>query len=112
MSRARWHILREEGGALTLARHVPARFDISATTRLDRVRMVPLAHQIRQDMWRALQRLRGFSPVVRIEPYEGGLHVTAGGRIDGIVPRGLAQDRIKQVLEHPGNRTRWTRWAQ
>ncbi len=111
MSRARWHILREEG-AVTLARHLPARFDVAATTRLAPVRMVPLAHQIRQDLWRALQRLRGFSPVVRIVAVPGGLHVIAGGRLDHAGPRAAIEARVQEVLDHAGNRTRWTRWAQ
>ncbi len=112
MSRARWHILHDDAGGLTLARHLPVRFDISATTRIAPARMTPLAHQIRQDMWRALQRLRGFSPVVRIEPVEDGLRITAGGRLEGAAPRDRAEARIQEVLDNPGNRTRWTRWAR
>lgn len=112
MSRSRWHMLRDAEGALTLARRLPVRFDVAAMTRLERVRMVPLAHQIRQDVWRGLRRLRGFSPVVRIVPEGGALCVTAGGRLDAAAPRGLAEATIDDILHDPGNRRRWTRWAQ
>lgn len=111
MSRARWHIRREAGG-VTLSRVCPARFDVAATTTLSQVRMVPLAHQIRQDVWRALRHVRGFSPAVRIEPVEAGLHVVAGGRLDHGGPHGAMIDAIRRVLDDPGNRTRWTRWAR
>ncbi|GAA6200604.1 hypothetical protein [Aquicoccus sp. SU-CL01552] len=109
MSRARWHILREQA-ALTLTRAVPARFDIGAETVLPMADPLRLAHQIRQDMWRALQKLRGFSPVVRLEARDGGLLVRAGGRVAAPVPP-AAVARIAEVLESPANRQRWLRHA-
>lgn len=105
MTRRRWHITRE-GDALTLARHVPVRWDVRAQTRLPLARRGRVAHQVRQDMWRALQSLRGFSPVVQITRDADGLQVVAGGRVDGAVPAGVSA-RIQAVLDHPGNRARW-----
>lgn len=104
-----WHILREEG-ALTLARHLPVRFDFAVTATLGDGDPAKLAHQIRQDLWRALQRVRGFSPVIRLEPLPGGWSVTAGGR----TPRPLADTeraRAKAVLDSARNRARWARFA-
>ena len=108
MSRG-WHILRD-GDRLTLARHLPARFDVAARTVLPLADPLRLAHQIRQDMWRALQRVRGFSPVVEICAAEEAAHVRAGGRVIGVIPP--ATDRkIREVLENPHHRARWLSYA-
>lgn len=108
--RDRWHIL-EEDGALTLARRLPVRFDLAVRTRLPAGGRLRIARQVRQDMWRALRHLRGFAPAVRVERRDGGLLVTAGGQVDGPLPRALAEARIGAVLEDPANRARWMRWA-
>lgn len=105
-----WHILREEG-ALTLCRQTPARFDVAVTAELPLADPLRVAQQVRQDMWRAVQNTRGFSPVVRIERSEGGLLITAGGRVAGRVPSNLAA-KIAAVLEDESKRQRWVRHAQ
>ena len=106
---ARWHIERGPG-VLTLARHMPARFDLAAETELPQGHPVSLAHQIRQDLWRALQRLRGFSPVVRLSEITTGWHVRAGGRVLGPIPP-AAPDQVAAVLNDPKNRARWMSFA-
>ena len=98
-------------GQVTLSRQLPARFDVSAETGLGAVNAPRLAHQIRQDMWRALQNVRGFSPVVQITQGEGELHIRAGGRVMGPVSQKLVQT-ITDVLESPQNRARWMRCAR
>lgn len=107
--RGRWHVL-QEGDTVTLCRQRPARFDFAVHTVLPRGRPTRLVHQIRQDLWRALQHVRGFSPVVRLEPVSAGWAVSAGGRTLGqIAPDTL--ERATAVLEHAGNRARWMRYA-
>ena len=110
MSRNRWHILRD-GSALILARRLPARLDLSVTTRLPEASRLKVAQQVRQDVWRALRNLRGFAPVVRVERDGQGLEVTAGGQVAGAIPRAQAEARIADVLNDPQNRGRWMRWA-
>lgn len=105
----RWHILRE-GGVLTLSRHLPPRFDVMAETVLPRANARRLAHQVRQDMWRALRNLRGFSPVVRVSDGPDHMTITAGGRVTGNAPAGTGA-LIAAVLEAPANRARWVRHA-
>jgi len=110
--RPAWHMLRD-AGVLTLTRRVPPRFDVVAETTLPAARKGALAHQIRQDIWRALQHLRGFSPVVRIEDDGAGLRVRAGGRVDArSFARAAADARIAEVLENPANRARWLAHAR
>ncbi len=109
MSSSGWHITRKDG-ALTLSRRLPARFDVAAETLLPQADPLRLAHQIRQDMWRHLQALRGFYPVVEITAEGQGLAVRAGGQVLGRVPSNAA-GRIADVLENPANRTRWLRHA-
>ncbi len=111
MSRARWHILRE-AGAVCVARRVPVRFDIAAETVLPRAGKLRLAHQVRQDIWRALRRLRGFAPAVKVSERADGLHVRAGGQVDGAIPVARAEAVLARVLADPDNRARWVRWAQ
>ncbi|ALG91138.1 MULTISPECIES: hypothetical protein [Actibacterium] len=103
----RWHIIREDG-ALTLARHLPPRFDVMAQTAMPLARKGRLAQQIRQDLWRALRRLRGFTPVVRVEEDGAHLLVRAGGEIRArTFPRAQTQATIEAVLNCPANRARW-----
>lgn len=95
---------------MTLCRQSPPRFDVAVATDLPMVDPLRLAHQIRQDIWRALQNVRGFSPVVRVARGSEGLTVTAGGRVPGPVSAVLAE-RIDAVLANPANRGRWLRHA-
>lgn len=107
---ARWHITHQDG-TVTLSRHLPARFDVAGHTHLPPARPVRLAHQIRQDLWRAVSQLRGFSPVVRLEPIAEGWSVTAGGRVMGrVTPH--AQAAIQDVLNDVTKRARWLRNAR
>ncbi len=110
MSRDCWHILRE-GDVLTMARRLPVRLDLSVNTRLPDGSRLRVAQQVRQDVWRALQNLRGFAPVVRVERCGSGLHVTAGGQVEGVFSKAHAEAKIAQVLENPEKRARWARWA-
>lgn len=105
-----WHI-RRGTDELTLARQLPPRFDVQAETELPMADPLRLAHQVRQDMWRALQNMRGFSPVVRVETRAEDVKITAGGRVEGRVPKNTA-DSIAAVLNDPGNRARWLRHAR
>lgn len=100
-----------QGPCLTVTRRLPLRWDVCAQTRLPDGRRGRLAHQIRQDLWRALQRLRGFAPAVSVERSEGGLLITAGGAVAGAIPPGT-QSRITQLLADPALRARWIAGAR
>lgn len=89
----------------------PVRFDVSAETLLPSAAPLRIAHQVRQDLWRALQRLRGFAPVVAVTPVDAGLRVVAGGAVDGAIPPGTSA-LIADLLTHPGNRARWLAHAR
>lgn len=111
MARPEWHILREEG-ALTVARHLPVRFDFAARAGFPPARKGRLAQQIRQDMWRLLQDLRGFSPVVRVAEAGAGLSVTAGGRALRPFPKQACEARVAALLASPAHRARWLAHAR
>lgn len=107
-----WHTLREDTG-LTVARRMPPRFDVAASAAFPPARKGRLAHQIRQDLWRMLRHLPGFSPVVRVMEDGPYLTVTAGGRIDGRgFPKAETEARIAALLVSPAHRTRWMRHAR
>ena len=107
-----WHT-HETEGELILARRWPARFDLSVETRLPPVgRKARLAHQVRQDLWRALQSLRGFSPCVSVREVDGATLLRAGGQLDTSAPRALAEARLAAVLHDDDNRRRWLRWSR
>lgn len=107
-----WHILRDDH-AVTVARHLPARFDLCVTATIAAPRplsRLSVAQQVRQDVWRALQQVRGFSPVVRVRQTGATVQVEAGGRLDR--PAGRAADRIADVLDSTANRRRWLTHAE
>ena len=110
MTARRWHILRTSA-TLTLARQVPARFDVGVVAEFPKMGKLRLAQQVRQDMWRALRDVRGFSPVVHVEEQDHGLRLRAGGRVDGPVPRAGLEMKIAGVLACPRNRARWAAFA-
>lgn len=102
-----WHILREDR-AVTVARHLPPRLDVAVSARIEAsgpVSLTALAHQVRQDVWRAVQKVRGFSPVVRVGQTGAAIELEVGGRVDGAA--GGAADRIAAVLDSAANRRRW-----
>ncbi len=106
-----YHIHRAPN-ALTLARHAPARFDVAAeATVAGAADLLRLAHQVRQDVWRAVRRLRGFSPVVQITTTDDTIHIRAGGRAMPPIS-GAAAPAIQAVLDCPNNRRRWLRHAR
>ncbi|MDO6520221.1 hypothetical protein Q8W37_01095 [Shimia thalassica] len=107
MTRKGWHIQRKDD-TVTVARRLPARFDVSACTVMPSGGRLRLAQQIRQDMWRRLQNLRGFSPVVEVKDVNGALQVTAGGSIDGPFPRASIEEKLANLLADPDLRTRWS----
>ena len=105
MSRRSFHIQRD-AESVTVTRYLPARFDIVVETRFPPLRKGCLAQQIRQDLWRRLRAVRGFSPVVEVRDAGGELHVRAGGRMDCNFPRGLTP-AIEEFLAQPDLRQRW-----
>ncbi len=110
MPRNTWHIIREDR-SVTVARHLPVRFDVSVEADLPAGRALQVAQQVRQDMWRSLQSLRGFSPVVQVTETATGLNVRAGGRFEGRFPKSTAEAQIEAVLHNPRNRVRWANYA-
>lgn len=110
MAKPKWHTQRD-GDVLTLARHLPARFDVSAETTVRAGSATRLAHQVRQDLWRALQDLRGFSPVVQVTAQADGMHIKAGGAVNGALPKAKTEAQIAELLARPASRQRWERFA-
>lgn len=112
MARNGWHIARD-GDTLTLSRKRTARFDLAEVTFLpgEDLGRTLIAHQIRQDMWRKLQRLRGFCPAVRVTTQPGGVAVLAGGAVEGPVTE-RARSQIVDLLSDPDLRSRWIKNAR
>lgn len=106
-----WHILRDDG-RYVLARRLPARFDIEATSAFPPLDPARLARQVRQDVWRALKSLRGFTPVVEITCGQMGVIVRAGGQMaNGAAIPPTAHRDLAELLSDPSHRARWSRWA-
>lgn len=111
VSRSRWHILRE-GNALIMTRRLPVRWDVEAETTLPDGGLLRTAQQVRQDMWRALQDLRGFAPIVEVRRSGGQLHLRAGGAVDGKLAQAHVETVISELLSCSDRRARWCRHAQ
>lgn len=105
----RWHILRDEA-SWTLSRQLPVRWDLQAEVLLPMCHPIRLMHQVRQDVWRALQGMRGFAPVVALTVAGDGWRVTAGGAALGTVAP-VWSERLMAVLSDPAHQARWVRHA-
>ncbi|MEO9518067.1 MAG: hypothetical protein ABJH45_12990 [Paracoccaceae bacterium] len=108
MTKGVWHISTDDG-SWTLSRLRSQRLDFSAQTWLPRVHPVRLMHQVRQDVWRRLQNVRGFAPMIQLSPYANGWCVIAGGQVSAIAPSLTAS--VEEVLANKSNRARWIRHA-
>lgn len=98
---------------LVLARPAATRMDVAAQAMFPPLRPVALAHEIRKDLWRSLQRLRGFSPVVIVQNEAEGLRVTAGGRVEAAHwPRENTLTAVETLLSNPAKRARWIAHAR
>lgn len=106
------HILHI-GPTLTLARRMPIRWDVEArgVVRSGPLSRARLALQIRQDLWRLLQRLRGFAPVVEVTASEGGYALRAGGQLVRRFPKGHVEGLITDLLGSRAHQERWCRFA-
>ena len=100
-----------DGPCFTLARRLPARFDISREISMPLMSAPRLARQIRQDIWRKLQSIRGFLPVVEITDRVAHLHVRAGGELTCPAPFERSGERIFDVLSNRDNQRRWAAFA-
>lgn len=100
-----------DGPCFTLARRLPARFDISREVVMPLMSAPRLAHQIRQDIWRKLQSIRGFLPVVEITDCGAHLHIRAGGELTCPAPFERSGERIFDVLSNRDNQQRWAGFA-
>ncbi len=102
-------------GRLVLARHWPARFDFMVELHLPcapgALRLGRLARQVRQDLWRALRDLRGFSPVIQIVAQEEGVLLQAGGRLATTAMARHATHIATLSLSDPARQARWLAWA-
>jgi hypothetical protein len=113
MTRNTWYN-SVENDVLTHARRLPVQMDFGISADLPlpgAVSRLRLARQIRQDMWRLLRGLRGFSPVVQVSVSGGLARVNAGGAIDGVLPA-RARDQLAALLSNPRKRARWLRHAR
>lgn len=107
MTANRWHIDRT-ATALTLSRRARVRWDVAVEACFPPARKGRLAHQIRQDMWRKLQSLRGFSPAVRVVEDGPHLRIVAGGDISArSFPRSRVEAQISELLTDPEKKERW-----
>ena len=110
MTRNRWHIICEDN-SLTVTRALPVRLDVSAETVVPDGSRRRLAQQVRQDLWRRLQGVRGFQPVVRVTREQGVCRIVAGGRIEGRFPKARLEAEVADLLASPQHRARWSAHA-
>ncbi|CTQ51334.1 hypothetical protein [Jannaschia donghaensis] len=104
-----WHIW-DDGTTFVLARRLPIAWDVAAETRLPDMGRRRLAHAVRQDLWRMLQRLRGFAPIVSVTRGPQGVAVRAGGAVAGRMPTDVP-GRIAAMLADPATRAAWLKSA-
>lgn len=109
MRRNGWYV-SDSDGEYILSRRFPARLDVFEAANFPFVNKARLANQVRQDLWRAMKHLRGFSPVIHIATTPSGLRLKAGGQC-GILPTQTSA-KIAELLEDPVRRARWIKCAK
>ena len=112
-----WTLTHDGDATLLTPARGPARWDVAvqrsipATTNTPRFRS-RMAAQIRQDIWRAAARVRGFVPMVRVTATTDALDLTAGGCLhtkSGHRP--TLEAAISAILDNRTTRDRWLRHA-
>ena len=104
-------IHKQFGDTFVLGKRFPVQFDLLAETIFPLCRSQKLALQIRQDMWRLLQNVRGLLPAVEVTGRETGMYVRAGGQLTCSVQVCSAQVKLQNMLENPAYRQRWINYA-
>ncbi|KMW56109.1 hypothetical protein AIOL_001061 [Candidatus Rhodobacter oscarellae] len=104
-----WIVEQSETRVL-VTRRKPVRWDVSARAEFPPCKALRLAHQIRQDMWRELQKIKGFCPAVEVELGEV-FQVRAGGRVARHV-HPLASEWVEDLLNSNTHRRRWLAYAK
>lgn len=110
LDRRGWHVC-DDGATYVVARRLPVVWDVAVQTHLPDMGRRRLAHAVRQDLWRMLQRLRGFAPVVSVTRDGQGVLVRAGGVVAGRVPSTI-EARIAAMLTDPARRAAWAKSAR
>ncbi len=103
-------IIEATDETVLVTRRKPVRWDVEARAEFPACHPLRLAHQIRQDMWRRLRKLKGFCPAVEItlgEPFV----VRAGGRVQRHVPPRTSA-KIAALLNDQRHRARWLAYAR
>ena len=103
-------IIDETPDLLLVTRRKPVRWDIEARAEFPKAHALRLAHQIRQDMWRELKKIKGFCPAVEIEKGET-LKVRAGGRVARHV-HPMANGWVEDLLNSDIHRRRWLAYSK
>jgi len=108
----KWHVQRSTD-SVVISRAGRAHWDVWVDRLIPgKAPKLRVAHQVRQDMWRALRRQRGFSPVVSVRWSHEGLAIRAGGAVAAPFCRKSLEIKISVVLDLPENRARWLQSAR
>ena len=112
----RWSTVETPDTLLLHRTGVAPEWSVAVSRTLDwpakRGHRLSLAHQIRQDLWRACQTTRGFVPVVQVSTDDHQTVIRAGGSLT--TRSGHVQSleaRIAVVLDDENNRRRWRAYA-
>lgn len=104
-------VMQKISGLFLICHCIPVRFDLSGEMHFLFLRSRLLASQIQQDMWKAVQDLRGFLPVIEIKKGTDDLSVLAGGQLNYPLHLGLVEVRLRQPFHDPQMRTRWLKFS-
>lgn len=103
-------IIETSDAHVLVTRRKPVRWDVVARAEFPRCHALRLAHQIRQDMWRELQRIKGFCPAVEVTLGDR-FQVRAGGRVARHV-HPQANGWVQALLTSESHRRRWLAYAR
>ncbi|MEM9046834.1 MAG: hypothetical protein AAGC81_19315 [Pseudomonadota bacterium] len=106
----KWALTESDDAVVLAPRGIAPHWDLAVERSLPcptRCSRRHVARQIRQDLWRAMQVMRGFVPIVSVSWADQSAEIRAGGRfLCGAAPPN-AFETIASVLDNEDNRRRW-----
>ena len=98
--------MQKISGAFLICHYIPVRFDLSVETHFLFLSFRLLASQIREDMQKAMQSLRGFLSAIEIKKGTDDLSALAGGRLNCPVHLAPVEVCLHELLHGPQIRAR------
>ena len=98
--------MQKISGVFLICHCIPVRFDFSVEEHFLFLCFRLLASQIRQEMWKIMQNLRRFLPIIEIKKGTDDLSFLERGQLNCPVHLGTVEVHLRELLHYPKMPTR------